>query len=74
MGEAGAGLAAGVVSARGKGWLPDRKFFATLAKSRYAGPICQHHEYDLGKTPAEMVVHFKRDLQTLRDWLSEAGS
>ena len=57
-------------------WVPlgdgmvDRKFFATLAASQYSGPICQHHEYDLGKTPAENVAHFKRDLQTLRGWLA----
>ena len=57
-------------------WVPlgegmvDRKFFATLAASKYSGPICQHHEYDLGKTPAENVAHFKRDLQTLRGWLA----
>ena len=34
----------------------NRKFFATLAASRYSGPICQHHEYDLGKTPAENLA------------------
>jgi sugar phosphate isomerase/epimerase len=52
----------------------NRKFFATLASSRYAGAICQHHEYDLGKTPAENVAHFKRDLQTLREWLKAASA
>ena len=51
----------------------NKKFFATLAASKYAGPICQHHEYDLGKTPADMRSHFKQDLQVLRDWLREAG-
>jgi sugar phosphate isomerase/epimerase len=51
----------------------NRKFFATLAASAYAGDICQHHEYDLGKTPAENVGHFKRDLQALRTWLMEVA-
>ncbi|MEO8076264.1 MAG: sugar phosphate isomerase/epimerase family protein, partial [Acidobacteriota bacterium] len=49
-----------------------RKFFSTLAASGYRGPLCQHHEYDLGKTPAEMMTCFKQDLQTFRDWLREA--
>jgi sugar phosphate isomerase/epimerase len=49
----------------------DRKFFATLAKSSFAGPIGQHHEYDLGKTPAEQIAHYKEDLRTLRAWLKE---
>jgi len=67
-----------------KGWTPvwcplgegavNKKFFATLAKSAYRGPIAQHHEYDLGKTLADNVRHYKADLQTLRVWLSEAGA
>jgi sugar phosphate isomerase/epimerase len=66
-----------------KGWAPvwcplgegmiSRKFFATLAKSQFQGPVCQHHEYELGKTRAELSRHFKADLQTLREWLKEAG-
>lgn len=66
-----------------KGWTPvwcplgqglvNKRFFATLAASPYSGAICQHHEYELGKTPAENVAHFKRDLQTLRAWLQEAA-
>jgi sugar phosphate isomerase/epimerase len=51
-----------------------KKFFATLATTQYKGPICQHHEYELGKTSAEMVGHFRSDLQTLRGWLKEAGA
>ena len=51
----------------------NKKFFATLAQSPYAGPIGQHHEYDLGKAPAENVVHYKEDLQVLRGWLKDAG-
>ena len=67
-----------------KGWTPvwcplgqglvNKKFFATLAKSAFTGPIGQHHEYDLGKTPAEHVAHYKEDLRTLRAWLTEAGA
>lgn len=68
---------------REKGWSPvwcplgqgmvNARFFTMLARSRYNGPVCQHHEYEIGKTSAEMVPHFKRDLQTLRDWLKQAA-
>ena len=34
----------------------------------YTGPICQHHEYELGDNDA-MRAHFKNDLATLREWL-----
>ena len=51
----------------------NKKFFATLAKSSFAGPVGQHHEYDLGKTPAENIAHYKEDLRTLRGWLKDAG-
>jgi sugar phosphate isomerase/epimerase len=57
-----------------QGMIAGPRFFTMLAKSRYDGPVCQHHEYEMGKTTSEMVGHFKRDLQTLRGWLSEAGS
>jgi sugar phosphate isomerase/epimerase len=57
----------------GQGMIAGPKFFTTLARSRYDGPVCQHHEYEMGKT-AEMVGHFKRDLQTLRDWLNDIRS
>jgi sugar phosphate isomerase/epimerase len=50
-----------------------RKFFHTLAASRFDGPVCQHHEYEIGKTPAENIRHFKEDLKTLRGWLSDPG-
>jgi len=50
----------------------NKKFFATLASSTYAGPIGQHHEYDLGKTPAENLAHYKEDLRVLRGWLQDA--
>ena len=60
-------------------WVPlgegmvNKKFFATLATSSFSGPVGQHHEYDLGKTAAENVAHYKADLQVLRGWLKEAG-
>ena len=50
------------------------KFFTTLARSEFAGPVCQHHEYELGKSRAELVPHFTRDLQTLRAWLQQSGA
>lgn len=69
---------------QGNGWTPawcplgqgmiSPKFLSMLAQSTYAGPVCQHHEYDLGKTRTEMTSHFKNDLQTLRDWLKQAGA
>lgn len=43
----------------------DRSFFTWLRKTGFQGPLCQHHEYDLGTGP-EMVAHFKRDLAALR--------
>lgn len=47
----------------------DRSFFTWLRTSGFDGPLCQHHEYDLGDAP-DMVAHFKRDLATLRSWLA----
>jgi len=47
-----------------------RDFFNRLKATDYAGPICQHHEYELG-TDAEMRAHFKKDLATLREWLGK---
>ena len=52
----------------------NKKFFATLAGTKYSGPICQHHEYDLGKTLAENKVHYARDLKILREWVQAAGA
>lgn len=43
----------------------DRSFFSWLRKTSFQGPLCQHHEYELGAGP-EMVTHFKRDLTALR--------
>ena len=54
-----------------KGWEPvwcalgegmvSSKFFEMLARSDFAGPVCQHHEYEIGTTPAENLRHFKED-------------
>lgn len=44
-------------------------FFTELKKSAYAGPICQHHEYELGDTAA-MIAHFKKDFAVLKTWLA----
>jgi sugar phosphate isomerase/epimerase len=46
-----------------------QSFFTELKKSAYAGPICQHHEYELG-TSAEMTAHFRKDLKVLKTWLA----
>lgn len=45
-----------------------RDFFNRLKATNYAGPVCQHHEYELGDDK-EMRAHFKKDLATLREWL-----
>lgn len=47
----------------------DRSFIAWLRTTGFQGPLCQHHEYELGQGP-EMVAHFKRDLAALRSWLA----
>jgi len=47
-----------------------RDFFNRLKATSYAGPICQHHEYELGDDN-EMRAHFKKDLATLREWLGK---
>jgi sugar phosphate isomerase/epimerase len=62
-----------------KGWQPvwcpfgegavRREFLTNLKKSAFAGPLCQHHEYEIG-TGAEMVRNLKRDLATLREWIA----
>ncbi|MEN3337034.1 MAG: hypothetical protein V7647_710 [Acidobacteriota bacterium] len=66
-----------------KGWEPvwcalgdgmvSRAFFETLGRSGFAGPVCQHHEYEIGSTPAEHLRHFKDDLKTLRGWIAGDG-
>ncbi len=44
-------------------------FFQWLKKTEYRGPICQHHEYPLGKQD-ERLKNFRRDLKALRKWLA----
>ncbi|MBL9136866.1 MAG: sugar phosphate isomerase/epimerase [Verrucomicrobiales bacterium] len=46
----------------------NRSFFEWLKKTRFQGPICQHHEYPLGPGD-EMISSFQRDLGVLRQWL-----
>jgi sugar phosphate isomerase/epimerase len=45
------------------------KFFQTLKKSKFSGPICQHHEYPL-KPGKEMLAPMKKDLAVLKEWLA----
>jgi sugar phosphate isomerase/epimerase len=47
----------------------DRAFFDRLKKTAYRGPICQHHEYDLGDA-RQRTAHFRRDLEVLKEWLA----
>lgn len=44
-------------------------FFTELKKTAFAGPICQHHEYELGDL-AQMTAHLRHDLEVLRSWLA----
>ena len=37
----------------------NRDFFKRLPATNYTGPICQHHEYELGENEA-MRAHFKK--------------
>ncbi|HWN96536.1 MAG TPA: sugar phosphate isomerase/epimerase family protein [Methylomirabilota bacterium] len=46
-----------------------KKFFTILKATKFEGPICQHHEYELGDREKAMA-HYKRDLAVLREWLS----
>jgi sugar phosphate isomerase/epimerase len=46
----------------------NREFFRRLKASGYEGPICQHHEYELGEH-SQMVAQMKRDLDVLKRWL-----
>ena len=66
-----------------RGWEPvwcalgegmvSRTFFETLARSGFTGPLCQHHEYEIGTTPAEHLRHYRDDLKTLRAWIGAAA-
>jgi sugar phosphate isomerase/epimerase len=42
-------------------------FFQMLKAAKYDGPICQHHEYELGADP---ITHYKRDLSKLREMIA----
>jgi sugar phosphate isomerase/epimerase len=46
-----------------------RAFFDRLKETTYRGPICQHHEYDLGDV-RQMTVSLQRDLKVLKEWLA----
>jgi sugar phosphate isomerase/epimerase len=46
-----------------------RAFFDRLKTSAYRGPICQHHEYDLGDA-RQMTAHLQHDLKVLKEWLA----
>ncbi len=46
----------------------NQSFFTDLKKSPYNGPICQHHEYELGDEK-QMTAHMKKDLAVLKTWL-----
>lgn len=49
-----------------------KRFFDWLRTTDFDGPLSQHHEYEsLGKGQ-EMILNLKKDLATLRDWLSAA--
>lgn len=63
-----------------KGWQPrwcnfgegavQKNFLTNLKKSKFAGPLSQHHEYkDLG-TGKDMIANMKKDLAKLREWLA----
>jgi sugar phosphate isomerase/epimerase len=47
----------------------NRGFFDWLKKTSYSGPICQHHEYPLGKGE-EAITQFQHDLKVLKEWLA----
>ena len=44
------------------------EFFKYLKSTRYAGPICQHFEYEIGQGKA-MIHALKKDQETLKQWL-----
>jgi sugar phosphate isomerase/epimerase len=47
----------------------NRSFFSRLKQSAYKGPICQHHEYNIGEGD-RMLAGLQRDLRVLREWLA----
>lgn len=52
----------------GKGMI-SREFIARLPSTRFDGPISQHFEFEYGKG-AERITAMKKDLQTLKSWLT----
>ncbi len=65
----------------GKGMVDFRSYIALLRKYEFNGSVCIHYEYPLGGAengdkkvtmPAEEILNsMKKDLQTLKTWLSE---
>ncbi|MBN1999868.1 sugar phosphate isomerase/epimerase [candidate division KSB1 bacterium] len=56
----------------------DRDFFGKLCADHWENPIIQHFEYSVeGKTEPDkhknLIIAMKKDCQTLKNWLSEAG-
>jgi sugar phosphate isomerase/epimerase len=47
----------------------NRTFFDRLKQTTYQGPICQHHEYDLGDSD-QMTARMQHDLKVLKEWLA----
>lgn len=47
----------------------NKSFFDNLKKSKYAGPISQHHEYEMGDRK-QMIAHMQKDLKVLKEWLA----
>jgi sugar phosphate isomerase/epimerase len=47
-----------------------RSFLTNLKAGKFAGPLCQHHEYKTLGTGAEMIANMKKDLAKLREWLA----
>jgi hypothetical protein len=44
-------------------------FFDRLKQTSYSGPICQHHEYDLGDARQRLAA-MQHDLEVLKEWLA----
>jgi sugar phosphate isomerase/epimerase len=47
----------------------NKSFFDNLKKSKYSGPISQHHEYAYGEGK-EMLMNMQKDLKVLKEWLA----
>ncbi len=67
----------------GKGMVDFKKYFQSVVKLGIGGPVSVHFEYPMTDRPADelskkeekrqVVANMKRDLNTLRSYLSEAG-